>query len=882
MGRWLDKFRLRLRSLLRGGAVDRELAKELRAHLDEEIAALAASGMTKDDARRTAMRTFGSVTAIEEQCRETRRVSRLENLLRDVRYAVRVLFRQPGLVAAAGASIAIGTGANLTIFALANGLLLATPSADRPDRLVMIRTNNGSHVSFQAWQGLDASGAIAGVAGYQFEQSVNWRQGDASTTIVPLLVTANFFDVVRMPIERGAAFTTAQADAARDPHLVVVSHRFWESRLQGDPDVIGRVLTINGMPYTVTGVLADGTRSIAGFGLAPELYLPLSPSLLPALGRPHAAAAQLVGRLRDDQTLAAGRAAIAAVAARLGEAQNDDELKTIREFAPVGSLAQVEEFKELGLFFVFLFVVSALVLAIACANVAGLLLARGLARRRETALRIALGASRGRLIQQLLAESLIVTVIGAMAGAALTAVAFAVLTRVPLPLPLPVEVHLSVDWRMAALAIGLVLFATCVTGLAPALQATRPALLPAIKIDDRQFGARRLTVRSVLVVGQVAVSVLLLVAALLFVRSRLQASSVDPGFDVDRLLVAQLSFVEGHQGTPARLAVEDVVGRMRAVPGVSAAAFAQGVPLTLFSGSRIGTRVRISGRDEPMRVDYDGNSVGPGYFGAMGIRLVRGRDFSAADRTGAAPVVIVNEEFARRYLADGDPIGRTIVKTDSRQPTAEIVGVVSNGKYRSLSEAQDAAIYEPLLMDAAPDRLVHLVVRAAGGPEAVVAGVRQAVLSSDGSTAVTVTPMRDALAFATFPSRIGSILLSAFGACGTLLAMVGLFGVLSFAVSRRTAEIAIRMTLGASRRAVLGLVIEDAGRLVGAGVVVGLLLAWLVSAPLAAFLVAGVSPSDPWSFAGAAALLGFAALAAIWAPAWRAMAIAPSRALKLD
>lgn len=882
MTRQLDKLRMRVRSLFRSRDVDRELARELRAHLDEEISAHIGAGMTRDEARQAAARAFGSVASVEELCRETRRVSRIENFVRDVRYAVRTLARQPGLLVAAAMSIALGVGANLTIFSLANSLLLAVPSAAQPDELVLIRTSNGSHVSYRGWQQLNESGVLSGIAGYQFEQSVNWRNGDESVTLIPLLVTANFFDVVRVPVERGRGFTAAEAPAERDPHLVVISHGFWRRQLQSDPDVIGRPLTINGEAYTVTGVLPAKLRSIAGFGLAPDVYLPLGRSLVPYLDAPRAAAAQLVGRLRRDQSVAEGRAAISAVAARIGEAERDPEFKFIREFAPVGGIAQVREFKELGAFFLVLLVVSGLVLAIACANVAGLLLARSLTRRREIALRIALGAGRGRLVQQLLTESLVLTTAGMVVGGALTAFSFLALSRVSLPVPLPVELHFVLDWRTVSLAVGLVLFSTCVTGLAPALQATKPALVPAIKIDERHFVVRRLTMRSLLVAGQVAVSLLLLVAALLFVRSLMRATAIDPGFDVDPVLVAQISFIEGRQGSPSRQSIEDIAERVRAIPGVASAAFAEGVPLTIFSGSRTGTHVRIDGRDEPVRVDYDSNRVGPDYFKTMGIRLVQGRDFTPADRVDASPAIIINEEFARRYLPGMDPIGRHISAPDGKGPGDEIIGVVSNGKYRSLSETQDAAIHEPFLRDRTPERQVHLLIRTNGAPEGLAPAVRDAVLSVDGSAAVRLTPMRSALAFAMLPSRMGSALLGLLGGVGTLLAMIGLFGVVSFTVSRRTAEIAIRMALGASREAVLLLVVKDAGRLIVAGVLAGLALAWLVTTPLSAFLVAGVSPADPWSFGGAALLLMMASLAAIWGPASRAIGIAPARALKLD
>jgi putative ABC transport system permease protein len=881
MSRFLDKLRLRLRSLFRGAEVDRELARELRAHLDEEVAANVASGMSPGEARAAAMKAFGGVASVEELCRETRRVSRIENFGRDVRYAIRMLLRQPGLLITAATSIALGVAANLAIFSLANSFLLAVPTADRPHELVHIRMNNGSHVSYPAWRQLDGSGALAAVAGFDFEGTVNWRNDTESITVAPLLVTANFFDTLRIPISNGRGFTATEAAAERRPHLVVVSHGFWRRRLNSDPAAVGRQLMLNGEAYTVTGVLPEKYRSIAGAGLAPDVYLPISGDLVPSLEGRHRLIVQLVGRLRDGQALAAGHAALGAVAARIG-AGPDPEFTSIRSFAPMGSFSQinVQDLEAVSAFFLVLLVVAALVLAIACANVAGLLLARSLARRREIALRISLGASRGRLIQQLLTESLVLTTAGAVVGGALAALAFTGLTRMPLPLPVPVELQFTLDWRTVSLAFGLIAFSTCITGLVPALQATRPAQLPAIKLDDRVIPSRRFTMRGLLVAGQVAVSMLLLVAALLFVRSLGSALTVNPGFDIDPVLAARLSFVEGRQGSADHQAVEDIVERIRAIPGVASAAFAEGVPLTIAAGSRTGMDMNVDGRDGPVRVEYSSNQVGPDYFKTMGIRVVQGRDFTDADRRGPSPI-IVNEEFARRYFASSNPIGLRIRDPQRNDAGREVIGVVSNGKYRTLAEHQEAAVYAPFLRGG-PQRQAHILIRAIGAPDALIPAVRSAVLSVDGSAAVTVTPMRTALAFAILPSQIGSMLLGLMGGLGTILAMVGLFGVVSFTVTRRTAEIAIRLTLGASRKTVLLLVLRDAGRLILAGAIVGLVLAWIVTTPLSAFLVSGVTPADPWSFGGATVLLLAASIAAIWRPAMRAIGIEPWKALKAD
>ena len=471
--------------------------------------------------------------------------------------------------------------------------------------------NNGSHVSYPAWRQLNESGALAAVAGYDFEGTVNWRSDTESITLVPLLVTANFFDTLRIPIAHGRGFTAAEAQAERRPHLVVVSHGFWRRHLHSDVAAVGRPLLLNGEAYTVTGVLPEKYRSIAGAGLAPDVYLPLSGDLVPSLDGRH----RLSRATRRPPARWTRRRRGSSGARRRGCAHRRGTRSRVHGYPLLragGQLLadQVQDLEAVGAFFLVLLVVSALVLAIACANVAGLLLARSLARRREIAMRIALGASRGRLVQQLLTESLVLTAAGAVAGGGLDrdgvrrAVAHAPSTAAP------VELQFTLDWRTVSLAFGLVAFSTCVTGLVPALQATRPALLPAIKLDDRVVPTRRFTMRGLLVAGQVAVSMLLLVAALLFVRSLGTAMSVNPGFDIDPVLVARLSFVEGRQGSTDHQAVEDIAQRIRAIPGVASAAFAEGVPLTMAAGSRTGTDLSIDGRDAPVRVEYSSNQVG--------------------------------------------------------------------------------------------------------------------------------------------------------------------------------------------------------------------------------------------------------------------------------
>ena len=883
MTRWLTALRHRWRALRHGTALDRDLDRELQAHLEDQVEYHVSRGVPMAEARRRARLDLGSLDGVTEACREARGVTLVHDLGRDLRYGWRALVRQPMLLAAAATSIALGVGVNLTVFSLASELLFTVPSASRAGELMHIRTGAGSHVPYDTWRAFDEAGALAGVAGYRLELSVNWRRGDETIPVVPMVVTHNFFDVVGLPVARGRGFGGDEARAERTPRLVVLTDGFWRRELGGRPDVLGQALTLNGDPYTVVGVLPSGSRSLAPLGIEPDVYLPLSRDLVPAIASPRASVLQLVGRRRPGDAMHQARAAFAAAAARVSEASGLEEVGLVTEFSEVGGLGQAGEFDVLVLFFGVLMVVGSLVLLIACANVAGLLLARNAARRREVAMRVALGASRGRLVRQFLTESLLLAALGTVAGLGLTALVGAGLSRWSPPFPVPVVLDTHLDGRLLLFALAMVAGATLVTGLMPALHATRPAMAAAARPSDAGGqGPGRFALRRLLVTGQVAVSALLLVVALVFVRNLLLTASMEPGFDVERTVVARVQFVEGGQGTPALPAAERLAEVARGLPGVASAAFTDSVPLTLYFGATVGTELRMGDNAEPRRADFARQVVGPGYFETMGI-AVRGRAFTAGDRQGAPDVAMVNEAFAREYFEDANPIGQSI--TDPRedgQRRWQVIGVAADSKYRTLGEPITPALYLPVLQSRASERFTHLVVRASGDPAALAPALRRAILEAEGSVAVTAEPMRSALAFAFLPSRIGAWLLGSLGVLGTVLAMVGLYGVVSYSVGRRTTEIGVRLALGATRASVVRLAIGDAAVLVIAGLVAGLGLGLLATRPLAAFLVTGLSPSDPASFAGTALLLLAVSLAAAWAPVRRASAIAPMAALRHD
>jgi len=767
------------------------------------------------------------------------------------------------------------------IFTLVNELLLSPPTTNRPDRLVYIRLASGSHVSYQQWRELDQSGALAGLAGYQVEAEVNWTGPERSVSLVPLLVTANFFDVTGVPVAIGRGFTALEAQAERQPNVVVISHRFWQTRLAGDPAALGRMLVFNGQPYTVLGILPERLRAVPGFGVSPEVYLPLSRALMPDLDVRQAAAVELIGRLHDGHDLQQGRAALQAAVQRLDQVNGSREFREVQKFARAEGLGF--SFKEIGMFFIVLSVAVGLVLTIACANVAGLLLSRASVRRREVAVRAAIGAGRVRLLQQLMTEAFWIALFGTGAGLALSHVIMMWLSRVQLPLPIPFELNPTLDSRVLVASLVLLALTTILCGLLPALHATRGSLVPALKQDEPRYGVRRLTLRRLLVIGQVAIALVLLLTAFLFLRNLTRAHHLDPGFDTAHTLVAHVSFVEGRHTPDTRAALlAQAVERLVALPGVTAASYSHGVPLTMRSGMTTGADLRRDDRPEPVYAHYHVNLVGPEYFSTLGIELIAGREVMATDRRGSPVVAIINEHFARRHFAGENPIGRHLLLPGAGESyPAEIVGVVRNGKYRTIGEDPQGAVYEPFLQRGNRGRFVHVLVRAEQ-PQSVRKDVERVLLSLDPSAAVDVIPMRDALSFAFLPSQFGAALLGTLGAVGLALAMVGLYATIAYSVSRRTAELGVRMALGASERSVLRLILGDAAVLAGIGITIGLAIAWFVTQPLGAFLVDGLSAGDPLTFVATAALLFAVSLAAAAGPAVRATRIDPASALRRE
>ncbi len=710
------------------------------------------------------------------------------------------------------------------------------------------------------------------MAGINPEREVNWRDGDRTSRFYAGMVTDDFFSTLGVPFLLGRGIAPGETNTA------VLSNRVWRGTFAGDPAILGRKLILEGRVYTVAGVLPADHRSIVGFGISPDIYIPV------AQGDDNV---QFYARLPKGMTLSVARARLLSLFAQLDRIHPKDGWQRTDRQTRVTGVTGLDLLQQMMpgavvAFFGMLLVVVGLVLLIACTNVASLLLARASSRSQELAIRLSLGAGRRRIVRHLLAESLLLSVLGSAAGLAIDIACAKGINSLALPVPLPIHLVVSPDWRLLWYSLCIVFVSALLCGLLPALKAVRKDVSHALKQEERQT-ARTWNLRSVLVAGQLAVSIVLLTTGFLFVHNLLRATSMNPGFDVHHTIWAYMRLVPEKYGdadqTKQMSVVRSALERLHTLPGVQAAAITQRVPLN--DNCVTGTALRTDVSSAPIHVQYECNNVGPDYFRTIGIPILRGREFPTADRKGSQPVAIVNETFARAVFGKTDPVGHTITTDFANDKPKLIVGVAKDSRYFTLGEQQRLAVYEPYFAHGEPINL-HFLVRAAGSPAALVKPITDALSSLDSTAAIETKPMSGALGLALLPSQAGAVMLGAMGILGLMLAAIGLYGVLLFSVSRRTREIGLRVALGATPSDVLRIIGRQSLALVGGGMLAGLALAFFVMQPLAMFLVPGLSTLDPTAMFAVMGSLGATALLASLAPAARALRIDPMAALRYE
>jgi predicted permease len=815
-------------------------------------------------------------------------------MLQDIRYAIRVLAKSPAFAAVAVLSLALGIGANTAIFSLLNALLLRPIPVRDPSALVSVFTtdqrNPGnlplSHLNYKDLR--DQNQAFSGMAAFTFAQ-LNWSYNNAAEQELAQVVSGNYFSLLGVTMTSGRGFLPDE-DVKATP-VAVISHGFWERSLGSDPGIVGKTLTFNRQPFTVVGIAPKGfTGTLVGAG--PSVWVPMSMHDLAQPGfdwyeQRRGLFLFAFGRLKPGVPAAQAAANIRTIFAQLEQAFPTDNKGRSAETVPLLD-ARLNPNGQNGAPVVqislILMTVVGLVLLIACANIANLLLARASKRRREIAVRLALGAERVRLVRQLLTESVVLSLAGGALGVLLSFWLLAWLRAADLPLPVPVGDEVTLDGRVLAFTALLSVATGVLFGLFPALQASRPDVVPILKNESAPSGASArgvaalLGMRQLLVVSQVALSLISLVAAGLFLRSLNDSHRIDPGFETRGVLV--MTFNLGRDGyTPerGRLFYERATERASVLPGVVHASVARNAPLA----GGILRSVFPEGQDTTTRdrVLVQVNSISPGYLETLGIPLDRGRDFTSTDGPGAPLVVIVNQTMALRFWG-GDAIGKRFKFFGDTEFTT-VIGIARDSKYNAVAEDPIPFIYQPLKQNYTPAATLH--VRASGDAGGLTSAVRAAMRELDPTLSVfDVRTLEEQVSTSLAPLRINVIVLVAFGALALLLASIGLYGVASYSVAQRTREIGVRMALGAQRSSVLALVLGRALVVVGIGIVVGLVAAIALASLVPPALLSHTSSRDPATLAGTSVVLAIVALVAVYVPALRATRIDPLLALRTE
>ena len=818
----------------------------------------------------------------------------LDRFAHHLKYSLRLIARSPLFTLCAVLSLAIGIGANTAIFTVANALLLApTSNVREPDRLVDVgRSMDGrgfDTMSYPTYMDIRAgSPMFENMFAINFEPKPMSLGGEGGAEIANSeQVSASYFDVLGLVPAAGTFFRTEEENLATPLRKLVLSYGYWQRRFARDPAVVGRTVELNGASFTIVGV---GPRGFHGTTiLSPDLWVPITAYIRGTSSAENLRCRECNGyvitaRLKPDATLAQADSHVAGMMQRLVEQYPEPYrrhgLKAIANSRLPGDAAD-----EVTPFLFALSAIVGLVLLVACTNLAGLMLARATARSREIAVRLALGASRGSLASLLITESLVLFSLGAIAGLGVARVLASFIVSAMGAAPVPLQLDLGLDWRVATFCTTIALVTGVLTGLGPALQSTRTRLLPDLKADLSAPRSQRL--RHVFLVGQMAFCLVLVLVAGLFLRALAKASAVDPGFDVRAITVA--SFDLGHGGYPEeRLPVvaEELRSRLAALPGVAVAGVATRIPLDL-SGIGLGGLRPAGTAGREVSIDADWDVITPDYTAAVGLRLARGRNFTAADRAGAPRVAIVNEHLARVAWPGQDPIGKILENGDFRPGQEQsieritVIGVARDAKYRWLGEAPRAFIY--VAMAQTPMRNINVFMRHdRGGNPDLQAGVRRIVRDFDPNLPlVRVQALQDYATLSLLPQRLAASIAGSLGSVALLLAAIGLYGVMAYSVASRSREIGIRMALGADAPGVVRLMLSQGLRLVAIGGGVGLAAAAGLAQVLSGFLF-GVSPLDPAAYGMAVGTLAVVAIIATYLPARRAARIDPLRALRTE
>lgn len=825
----------------------------------------------------------------------------VQGFLTDVRYALRLLRRSPSFTLVAVASLALGIGVNASIFSLVNALLLRPLPVERPDELVSLYTSDAegpySTFSYLDYTDLrDTNSVFTGLFGHSLMLAAFSREGVQTRLLIGEVATGNYFDVLGVRAQIGRTFLPEEDRVEGGRPVAVLADGLWKREFGADPSVVGRTIKIRGLDFTIVGVAPAGFNGMVP-GLTPDLWVPVmmveevnpagiqdsvpSPTGRTRLERRGSRWMFARGRLKPGVSMEQAQANVDVVMARLEREHpqtNKDRKVTVTPASRIHPLVDA------GLAPVAALVmgVVGLVLLVACANVANMLLARSAARRREVGIRLAVGIARRRLIRQLLTESAVLSLLGGAAGLAFAYWCNQLLLSIQPPFAALLRFDLSFDARVLLFTLAASIVTGAIFGLAPAVQASRLDLVAILRDDGGapvSGGRRRFGLRQVLVMAQVAVSMVLLVAGGLLVRSLAAARVTDLGFPIDRLAVSSLDLdMVRYSRERGQVFWRQLEERLRAQPEIESVALAMRYPLSVnFNTTQVFVDGQPNGADDKGYV-IDSTRVSADYFRTLGVAVLEGREFSVADTEDSPQAAIVTRAFARRFWPNESAVGKRVRTRVATGPPVEIVGVVADHKFRTIGESPRPVIHLARSQQYAPYATV--IVKGRSDAASASSALRRELLAIEPNLLlVDHLTMAAALGTILFPTRVGALLLGAFGLLALALASVGLYGVVAYSVSLRTREIGVRMALGASAPGILRLVVGQGLVLVGAGVIAGALLA-IVAMRVLADALYGIGAADPVTYLLAATLLVAVALAANLAPAIRAARVDPLTALR--
>ncbi len=880
----------RVRALFAAPRLDRDLEDELRSHIEMETEANVRRGMTPAEARRRALLEFGGIAQTAEIYREARAVAWVEAGLQDIRYALRGFRRTPGFTVVAILSLALGIGVNTTLFSLVNMLILRPLPVEDPGQLVTFSSQQKGNFpmpvfSYPEYRDIrdQASPWLSGVLAYCTGLDGLSADGHADRVITHY-VTGNYFTLLGVKPGLGRLILPSEGKVEGADPVLVLGYSYWKTHFAGDPNIIGKRVLIDGHPVTVVGVAPKQFHGVQAL-LDVQAYLPLG---MDSISGDYAGSLEnrsfrniyLLGRLAPGVSVSQAQSRLKVVSERLSAAYPKDSagVTVSVEKQLLGRVSGGKGLLAVGSLFL---AMAALVLVLACINLANLLMVRSAARQKEIAMRSALGGSRGRLIRQLLTESFLLTCGGALAGLLVSAWTCSALSTLRLQ-GVPIYLDFSFDGRVFAYTFGAAALAGLMLGIVPALRGSRADLGTVARDGGQRYSSRPQRMRSVLVIAQVAASFLLLIIASLLTRSLQNGRRMDLGYDPRQILNFSMDpHHVGYSEAQGRQFYSELLRRVRALPEVESASFAVSGPM---SAMPLPMQVQPEGYTLPRgqaapTVYYD--VVSRDFFGTLRVPVVRGRGFSASDRQDAPRVAIVSQTFAERFWPNGDAIGKRVQLSVDPEHWIQVVGVLRDARYLAVSEPRQPYIYVPFEQNYAP--IETLRVRYHGGTETAMAEVVKEITSlAPGLPVAGVETMQqqiDSSAYGFLSLRLEAGFATALGMLGLALALLGLYGVVSYAAVQRTHEIGIRLTLGASPNDIRWLVLGRGLLIVGVGLPAGLLLS-LALAPVVRELVVGVSTTDPPTLAGVAVLLACVTLAACYIPARRAMRADPTVALR--